>query len=310
MDEIRESLLKLKRIKGSIDYQDMDEIIRPYSLNDEQINELIIWINQNDLNITTSKPHKSGSPYFTDISIYPLLSREEEYELALQVKKGDLIARDKFIKANLRLVVDQTQQYSCEYLTQYDLVQEGNIGLLKAVDRYDPTLGVPFASYSIYWIRKAIIEAINKAQLIRIPQRIYEQLVKIKEIVDEYQQTFNRQPESNEIAEKLGISKERVEQLLSYQVNIRSLDEQIGEKDELLDLIVHNNDDPFILERLFELLQNLPDRQKDIMERYFGLNGRKAENLSQIAEQLGLSKQRVGQLLKQSIEYMKENYDK
>ncbi|MBR5049258.1 MAG: RNA polymerase sigma factor RpoD/SigA [Erysipelotrichaceae bacterium] len=308
MDELKKQLLKLKKEKGYIDYGDMDEIIRPLALSDDQINELIVWICQNDFNMTTTEPINYPSPYFTEISIYPLLTREEEQQLAEKIKQGDPLARDRFIKANLRLVVQLAKQYSCEYLTQYDLFQEGNIGLLKAVDRYDPQMNVPFASYSVYWIRKAIMEAINKAQLIRIPQRIYEQLARINSVTEEYQKRFNSTPNNAYVAEKLGISERRVEELLSYQINISSLDESIGEKEELGSLV--GPDDPFAQERVYALLNSLPQRDRSIMEMYYGLNGSQQLNMQQIAEKLSLSKQRVGQIIRSCLEYIKTNYDK
>ncbi|MBQ6654157.1 MAG: sigma-70 family RNA polymerase sigma factor [Erysipelotrichaceae bacterium] len=306
MENIKRQLVMLKREKGYIDYGDLDEIIRSRDLSDDQINELIVWITQNDLNLVINEPESVMSSS-ADISIYPLLSRDEEIQLAQRIRKGDPLARDRFIKANLRLVGQQAARFSSDFLTANDLFQEGYIGLTKAVDRYDPELNVPFASYAVYWIRKSIIEAINKGQLIRIPQQIYEQLERIDKVIEEYQQTNNTSPTNEFIAEKLSISVRRVEELQSYRINMSSLDDR---SKSLWKHLSYDLADPFARERLYDLLNSLPQRHRQIMELYFGLNGGPEMNMQQIAEKMDLSKQRISQIISKSIEYMKENYDK
>ena len=307
MEDIKKQLLQLKKRKGYIDYGDLDEIISPYDLSDDQISELIIWITQNDFNLTVNEPENSSSNGSGDISIYPLLSRQEESELAEKIRSGDPLARDRFLKANLRLVGQQASRFSSDFLNANDLFQEGYIGLVKAVDRYDPDLNVPFASYAVYWIRKAIIEAINKGQLIRIPQQIYEQLGRIDQVIEEYQQLNNSTPDNSYIAEKLGISVRRVEELQTYRINMSSIDES---SKSLWKALSYDLVDPFARERLYDLLNSLPKRDRQIMELYYGLNGKPEMNMQQIAEKMNLSKQRISQIINQSVEYMKENYDK
>ncbi len=310
MEKVKEVLLKLIREKGYVDYDDVDELIRPYGLSDEQINELIVWINQNDFNVKTTEPIRYSDQYFTEISIYPLLSREEENQLAKKIREGDLLARDRFIKANLRLVVKQAKQFSSEFLTQYDLFQEGNIGLQKAVDHFDPNMNVPFASYSAYWIRKAIIEAINKAQMIRIPQPIYEQLAKINDVIEEYLTDNDERPDNAYIAEKLNLSVKKVEELLSYQVSIISLEEIFGQRRIPVSSSFVSQNDFLVHERLKALLGMLSERDRKIMVMYYGLGSDAPLTMQQIADKLSLSKQRVGQIIDSAKQYIRENYDK
>jgi RNA polymerase primary sigma factor len=310
MEKVKEVLLKLIREKGYVDYDDVDELIRPYGLSDEQINELIVWINQNDFNVKTTEPIRYSDQYFTEISIYPLLSREEENQLAKKIREGDLLARDRFIKANLRLVVKQAKQFSSEVLTQYDLFQEGNIGLQKAVDHFDPNMNVPFASYSAYWIRKAIIEAINKAQMIRIPQPIYEQLAKINDVIEEYLTDNDERPDNAYIAEKLNLSVKKVEELLSYQVSIISLEEIFGQRRIPVSSSYVSQNDFLVHERLKALLGMLSERDRKIMVMYYGLGSDAPLTMQQIADKLSLSKQRVGQIIDSAKQYIRENYDK
>ena len=310
MEKVKEVLLKLIREKGYVDYDDVDELIRPYGLSDEQINELIVWINQNDFNVKTTEPIRYSDQYFTEISIYPLLSREEEKQLAKKIREGDLLARDRFIKANLRLVVKQAKQFSSEFLTQYDLFQEGNIGLQKAVDHFDPDMNVPFASYSAYWIRKAIIEAINKAQMIRIPQPIYEQLAKINDVIEEYLTDNDERPDNAYIAEKLNLSVKKVEELLSYQVSIISLEEIFGQRRIPVSSSFVSQNDFLVHERLKALLGMLSERDRKIMVMYYGLGSDAPLTMQQIADKLSLSKQRVGQIIDSAKQYIRENYDK
>ncbi len=306
MLEIKEKLEKLKNEKGEITYADFDQVIQPYSLSEDSINDLIVWINQNDLNISLKEEKNMTNVYFQAISAYPSLSEDEERELALKVKEGDLLAKDKFIKSNLRLVVDIAKNYSTDTISINDLIQEGNIGLIKAVEKYDPDMNVSFAHYAYYWIRKAIIEAINKAQFIVIPQRIYQQISQIKKVREQLNQQLGCEPTDQQIADELKIDVKRVEQLNSYQITMSSIDEM----GEFQDLFLADNSDPFISERLSRLVSRLPQRNQEILSYYYGLNNKEPLNTQQIGEKYSLSKQRVGQIIKESLQYIKENYDK
>ncbi len=306
MLEIKEKLEKLKNEKGEITYADFDQVIQPYSLSEDSINDLIVWINQNDLNISLKEEKNMTNVYFQAISAYPSLSEDEERELALKVKEGDLLAKDKFIKSNLRLVVDIAKNYSTDTISINDLIQEGNIGLIKAVEKYDPDMNVSFAHYAYYWIRKAIIEAINKAQFIVIPQRIYQQISQIKKVREQLNQQLGCEPTDQQIADELKIDVKRVEQLNSYQITMSSIDEM----GEFQDLLLADNSDPFISERLSRLVSRLPQRNQEILSYYYGLNNKEPLNTQQIGEKYSLSKQRVGQIIKESLQYIKENYDK
>ena len=327
----KQALLLLKKSKGTIEDTDIDLTIETYKLTDEQISDFIVWINQNDLTIELvdeSIPETIDNAYYVDISKYPLLTREQEVALAEKIKNGDKIARETLIKSNLRLVVAIARKYQGSQLTINDLIQEGNIGLLKAVNRFDANKGVRFANYAQYWIRQAISRAITQNHVIYLPANLGETLQKLKRVQKKLEQELEEKPTSEMIAKEMEISVEEVEELLNYSFDAISMDKPLDDDGEisLYDIIADETDfmeeiDTKILQDyLRESLQQIPERDAQIIRMRFGLDDNVPLTLQQIAEHFSLTKEGVRQIINSNLlklknsqnlaDFMEKRYDK
>ena len=327
----KQALLLLKKSKGTIEDTDIDLTIETYKLTDEQISDFIVWINQNDLTIELvdeSIPETIDNAYYVDISKYPLLTREQEVALAEKIKNGDKIARETLIKSNLRLVVAIARKYQGSQLTINDLIQEGNIGLLKAVNRFDASKGVRFANYAQYWIRQAISRAITQNHVIYLPANLGETLQKLKRVQKKLEQELEEKPTSEMIAKEMEISVEEVEELLNYSFDAISMDKPLDDDGEisLYDIIADETDfmeeiDTKILQDyLRESLQQIPERDAQIIRMRFGLDDNVSLTLQQIAEHFSLTKEGVRQIINSNLlklknsqnlaDFMEKRYDK
>ncbi|MBQ9037538.1 MAG: sigma-70 family RNA polymerase sigma factor [Erysipelotrichaceae bacterium] len=327
----KQALLLLKKSKGTIEDTDIDLTIETYKLTDEQISDFIVWINQNDLTIELvdeSVPETIDNAYYVDISKYPLLTREQEVALAEKIKNGDKIARETLIKSNLRLVVAIARKYQGSQLTINDLIQEGNIGLLKAVNRFDANKGVRFANYAQYWIRQAISRAITQNHVIYLPANLGETLQKLKRVQKKLEQELEEKPTSEMIAKEMEISVEEVEELLNYSFDAISMDKPLDDDGEisLYDIIADETDfmeeiDTKILQDyLRESLQQIPERDAQIIRMRFGLDDNVSLTLQQIAEHFSLTKEGVRQIINSNLlklknsqnlsDFMEKRYDK
>ena len=327
----KQALLLLKKSKGTIEDTDIDLTIETYKLTDEQISDFIVWINQNDLTIELvdeSIPETIDNAYYVDISKYPLLTREQEVALAEKIKNGDKIARETLIKSNLRLVVAIARKYQGSQLTINDLIQEGNIGLLKAVNRFDANKGVRFANYAQYWIRQAISRAITQNHVIYLPANLGETLQKLKRVQKKLEQELEEKPTSEMIAKEMEISVEEVEELLNYSFDAISMDKPLDDDGEisLYDIIADETDfmeeiDTKILQDyLRESLQQIPERDAQIIRMRFGLDDNVSLTLQQIAEHFSLTKEGVRQIINSNLlklknsqnlaDFMEKRYDK
>ena len=246
--------------------------------------------------------------YLRDISAYPVLTYQEQSELAKKTKEGDLNARDKLIKSNLRLVVSLAKKYVGCGIDYLELIQEGNVGLLKAVDKFDYSKGFRFSTYATFWIRQAIISAINeKYRLIKLPHEVLDKISKIVKAENELKITLGREPTSEEISKKLNniVSPERVEELKIVNMKPVSLDASINEDVSFLDLLfdkdTNNSPDAFVennimVERVMNHISALSDRDKILIEMRFGLLDGKRYSLEEISKKLGISTERVRQI--------------
>lgn len=246
--------------------------------------------------------------YLRDISAYPVLTYQEQSELAKKTKEGDLNARDKLIKSNLRLVVSLAKKYVGCGIDYLELIQEGNVGLLKAVDKFDYSKGFRFSTYATFWIRQAIISAINeKYRLIKLPHEVLDKISKIVKAENELKITLGREPTSEEISKKLNniVSPERVEELKIVNMKPVSLDASINEDVSFLDLLfdkdTNNSPDTFVennimMERVMNHISALSDRDKILIEMRFGLLDGKRYSLEEISKKLGISTERVRQI--------------
>ena len=246
--------------------------------------------------------------YLKDIRDLPLLTAEEEKELAQKVKKGDKKARQKMIKSNLRLVINIAKKYSYLGVPMLDLIEEGNLGLMKAVTKYDPDKGYRFSTYAAWWIKQFITRAVaNQGKTVRIPVYVMEMLMRFRKIKKHLLQKMKKNPQMSDIAKKMKLPVGRVRQLNHMASSIASLNAPIGEAgdSEFMDLIEDENivssvDElsKFLLhERIEGLLEKMTDREKKILTLRFGLGEDGiSHTLRDTAKHFGITRERVRQI--------------
>ncbi|KXS45580.1 MAG: RNA polymerase primary sigma factor [Candidatus Frackibacter sp. T328-2] len=246
--------------------------------------------------------------YYREAS-HDILSKEEEIELARQAKDGDQEARKELIEHNLRLVVSTAKKYQGKGLDLQDLIQEGNLGLMKAIDKFDPEKGYKFSTYATWWIRQGITRAIeDKSRTIRVPNNVHQKIIKLFKAKDRLYNELNREPTAEEIATEVNIKPEKVKEMLSvaYNQNIASLNKLVGsdEETEFGEFRVNENaDDPdevvnmgFLREDLEEALSSIPERQAEVVRLRFGLVDSRPRTLKEVGEVFGLSRERIRQI--------------
>jgi RNA polymerase primary sigma factor len=245
--------------------------------------------------------------YLQQIRSTPLLTVEEEIELAARIKKGDQNARAWMIKANLRLVVKIAHDYSNFGLPLLDLISEGNIGLIKAVERFDPGKGGKLSTYSAWWIKQSIKRALaNQSKTIRLPVHLVDKIWKMRRVSLQMSEELGREPTDEEFAEEIGISSTKLSQLMTISIRPASLDAPIGDDDSTeFGEIVGDEDaqTPFELFRdknmrdeLSELLEVLDDRERKIIFERYGLDGGEPKTLEEIGKKFGVTRERIRQL--------------
>src|SRR5437899_564480 len=245
--------------------------------------------------------------YLQEIGQFPLLTPQEEIELAGKIKKGDAAARERMINANLRLVVTIARDYSNLGLPLLDLISEGNIGLTKAVERFEPTKGAKLSTYAMWWIKKAIKRALaDQAKKIRVPVQLGEKLAKMRRVSLQMSDELGREPTDEELGEEIGIASEKVARLKSVGIRPASLDAPIAENDstEFSEVIGdHEAQTPFellrdknLLGEVEGLLEVLDPREKKIISQRFGLDGGKPKTLEDVGKDFGITRERIRQL--------------
>jgi RNA polymerase primary sigma factor len=257
----------------------------------------------------TNRESPALEKYLQDIARLDMITSDEEALLARQIKLGDLDALDKLTKANLRFVVSVAKQYQNQGLSLADLINEGNVGLIKAAQRFDETRGFKFISYAVWWIRQSILQAIaEQARLVRIPLNKVGLTNKIYRTAQFLEQQFEREPSALELAQELDMSLTEVEHTLSQNIRHASIDAPFGGEGEDIcmadilkgddgtsveDLLVHKESLAIELNRV---LDSLSLRQADIVKLYFGLSGKEPMTLEEIGAQLDLTRERVRQI--------------
>jgi RNA polymerase primary sigma factor len=246
--------------------------------------------------------------YLREIGQVKLLTPQEEIDLAARIKKGDKKAREEMIKANLRLVVKIAREYEGIGLPLLDLVSEGNIGLMKAVERFDPAKGAKLSTYSSWWIKQAMKRALaNQSKTIRLPVHLVDKLSKMRRTATRLQEELGREPTDEELAEELGTTGKRVGQMRIAALRPISLDGTIDDNEDSIshaELIADENaDTPYeqladkaILRILGELVKTLDRREKIILSERFGLDGQSPKTLDEVGARLGVTRERVRQL--------------
>ena len=243
--------------------------------------------------------------YLKEIGRIPLLTREEETALARRIRAGDASAKARLTEANLRLVVQIARRYLNRGLPLPDLIEEGNLGLLRAVEKFDPDRGTRFSTYATWWIRQAIVRALaNQARTIRLPVHVELLLGRYKREQQRLSQTLGRPPTIEELAAALGTSVEQVEELEEIRLQPVSLETPIGEGGRVADLVADPSADPsqalasLFRERadLVSVLDDLAANERTVLRRRFGLEGDDPETLDAIGRRLGLTRERIRQI--------------
>ncbi|MCH4155104.1 MAG: RNA polymerase sigma factor RpoD/SigA [Muribaculaceae bacterium] len=263
----------------------------------------------------TNRGSASLGIYLQKISREELISPEEEVELAQAIKKGDQMALDKLTRANLRFVVSVAKQYQNQGLSLEDLIDEGNLGLIKAAKKFDETRGFKFISYAVWWIRQSILQALaEQSRIVRLPLNQVGSLNKIKKTLQKFEQENERKPSSDEIAEMLGTSEDKIADTLKVSGRHQSIDAPFveGEDNTLID-VIPNDDSPMadqslnmesLEKEVDRALNQLPDRERDILRMFFGL-GCQEMTLEEIGIKLGLTRERVRQIKEKAIRRLK-----
>jgi RNA polymerase primary sigma factor len=245
--------------------------------------------------------------YLRQIAQIPLLTPEQEIQLARQIKRGDQKALTEMVSANLRLVVKIARDYANFGLPLLDLISEGNIGLMKAVERFDPKKGGKLSTYAAWWIKQSIKRALaNQTRTIRLPIHLVEKIGKMRRVSSQMMEELGREPTDDELADEIGLSSSKVAALKSAALRPASLDEPIqeGEGFQFGDIVGdEESDNPFetlrdkdMLEEVGELLDVLDHRERMIINSRFGLDGQEPRTLEEIGETLGVTRERIRQL--------------
>lgn len=244
--------------------------------------------------------------YMREMGQFSMLSADEEVKLAHRIAEGDQSAKNELVEANLRLVVSLARHYQGCGLSYQDLIQEGNIGLIKAAEKFDVSKGFRFSTYASWWIKQALSRAIaDQSRTIRIPVHMTENINKFKKTERELLSQLNREPKIKEIADAMGISEKQAKEIQSYIVEPTSLDIQVGDDDTTIGSFIEdthfvNPESAYIKESngdvVNAVLDTLSDREANILRLRFGIGGKKAMTLEEVGKEYGLTRERIRQI--------------
>ncbi|MBL7844453.1 MAG: RNA polymerase sigma factor RpoD/SigA [Cyclobacteriaceae bacterium] len=260
----------------------------------------------------TNRESQSLDKYLQEIGKVDLLTPDEEVDLAKRIKAGDQIALEKLTKANLRFVVSVAKQYQNQGLSLGDLINEGNLGLIKAAQRFDETRGFKFISYAVWWIRQSILQALaEQSRIVRLPLNRVGSLNKISKTFSELEQKFEREPSPEELAEVLEVTTAEVVDTMKISGRHVSMDAPFvqGEENSLLDVLENDSEETpdsglmndSLRKEVQRALSTLTQREADVITLYFGLNGEHAMTLEEIGEKFNLTRERVRQIKEKAI---------
>lgn len=333
VEERKQKLLALGKKQGYITYEQLAEELKGLDVDSDTLDELYNALMEAEIdivsedgsddasgeeitedvsveNLTLSKDVKINDPvrmYLKEIGRINLLTSDEEFEYAKRAEEGDEEAKRMLAESNLRLVVSIAKRYVGRGMLFLDLIQEGNIGLMKAVDKFDPTKGYKFSTYATWWIRQAITRAIaDQARTIRVPVHMVETINKLARVQRQLTQDLNREPTDEEIAKKLGISIEKVREVYKISQDPVSLETPIGEEDDshLGDFIKDERtmgpEEYATIEMLKEELQGvlgtLTDREEKVLRLRFGLDDGQCRTLEEVGQIFGVTRERIRQI--------------
>src|SRR6266571_2983921 len=259
--------------------------------------------------------------YLREIGQVKLLTPQEEIELAARIKKGDKKAREQMIKANLRLVVKIAHDYEGFGLPLLDLISEGNIGLMKAVERFDPAKGGKLSTYGSWWIKQSIKRALaNQSKTIRLPVHLVDKISKMRRVAMKLQEEFGREPTDDELGDELGISAARVGQMRTAAIRPASLDAPIGDddsnnfsevvQDENADTPYEHLEEKTVTKMLQEMVKTLDEREGTILRYRFGLDGGNERTLEEVGQRFGVTRERVRQIQNIALNKLRKMIEK
>ncbi len=302
-----------------VDITDIEEPVIDDLVDEEEIDEETLNNNQYFDDISDD----SVRLYLREIGKIPLLSSEEELELAKKVVAGDKKAKDKMAEANMRLVVSIAKRYSGRGLDFLDLIQEGNTGLLRAVEKFDPDKGFKFSTYATWWIRQAITRAIaDQARTIRIPVHMVETINKLLRTQRRMTQELNREPTIEELAKELEMEPEKVEYVIKIKQDITSLDAGVGrdgeDEDSVLADFIEDEDtvtpeesatNQLLKEQVQSVLSTLSDREQKIIKMRFGLENGKSHTLEEVGQEFAVTRERIRQIEAKALAKLRKHKD-
>ncbi|MBQ7647681.1 MAG: sigma-70 family RNA polymerase sigma factor [Paludibacteraceae bacterium] len=267
----------------------------------------------------TNRESQSLDKFLQEIGREDLISVEEEVELAGRIRNGDMAARERLVNANLRFVVSVAKQYQNQGLSLPDLINEGNVGLIKAAEKFDETRGFKFISYAVWWIRQSILQALaEQARIVRLPLNQVGSLNKIQKAYSRFEQEFERRPSAEELAEELDMPIDKIAEVLRMQGRHVSMDAPFvdGEDNSLID-VMENQDSPradrglineSLTQEIDRALATLSEREQRIIRKFFGVgSGVQEKTLEEIGEEEGLTRERVRQIKEKALHNLAQN---
>lgn len=266
----------------------------------------------------TNRETASLDKYLQDIGKEELITADEEVKLAQRIKAGDQIALEKLTKANLRFVVSVAKQYQNQGLSLPDLINEGNLGLIKAAQRFDETRGFKFISYAVWWIRQSILQALaEQSRIVRLPLNQVGSLNKIKKVSSRLEQIYERAPSADEIAESLEVPEHKIEAALKISTRYVSVDAPLTQDEDLkfLDVFITDENMPtdsgLLKESLGKEIQRslatLSEKERDVINMYYGIGTNHEYTLEEIGAEFDLTRERVRQIKEKAIRRLKHN---
>ena len=261
----------------------------------------------------TNRENKSLDQYFYEIGRYELLSPDEEVDLAIKMRRGDINAQNKLVNANLRFVVSVAKMYQNQGLSLGDLINEGNLGLIKAAERFDETRGFKFISYAVWWIRQSIMQAIaEQSRMVRLPLNRVGTLNKLGKAYSKLEQEYERKPSASELAQELDMKADEVSDTLQLYGRHVSMDAPFSgddDKNSLID-VLPNDQQPAPDVKLMQeslkaevesVLSTLSEREASVLRLYFGINSEHSATLEEIGERFNLTRERVRQIKEKAL---------
>lgn len=325
VEKIREETKK----KGPLSQERFDDIMSRYELDDEASDRLLeVLENEHllemeiaeparDLDIADSARLNDGlKDYLAHVGQFRLLTRDEEYKLAKRIQEGDSWARERLIECNLRLVISIARRYSCRTMQLMDLIQEGNIGLIKATEKFDYTRGFRFSTYATWWIRQSVARAIaDNGRIIRIPVHLGESISRVLREKRALAQKLGREPSEDELADYLEMDAESIRSMLKYNSDAISLDTPVGEEEDCtlggfvedenaVNPLEHSGKE-MLHETMDDILTELTDKEEKIIRLRYGIDDGIPRTLEEVGDMYGVTRERIRQIESKAIRRMR-----